>query len=75
MDYPEGDDGSDFLLGMIYESADDFVEWAQDYYKMDVAPHIVGHLFAGRSLTKDMVEKVAAGEYAEKAFYELQSLG
>ncbi|RIX46539.1 hypothetical protein D3P08_25960 [Paenibacillus nanensis] len=75
VDNPEGlDDGSDFLLGMIYHSAVDYVEWAQDYYEMDVATDVVEHLFAGHMLTKDMVEKVVSGDHAENAFKELQSL-
>ncbi|UED77788.1 hypothetical protein [Brevibacillus sp. DP1.3A] len=73
---PQGlDDGSDFLLGMIYNSSEDYVEWAEDYYEVNVPLDVVGYAFENTSITKEMMMELNPEVDLEMAMKELQEIG
>ncbi|CAI8721157.1 SUFU domain-containing protein [Brevibacillus sp. IT-7CA2] len=73
---PQGlDDGSDFLLGMIYDSPDDYVEWAEDYYEVKVPLDVVGFTFTNTFITKEMIMVLNPEVDLEVAMKELQEIG
>ena len=69
------DDGSDFLLGMIYDTLDDYVEWAESYYEMKISNDIVGQIYSGGKISVDMVKKMNASRDVESAMGELRQIG
>ncbi|RAT93976.1 hypothetical protein [Brevibacillus sp. Leaf182] len=73
---PQGlDDGSDFLLGMIYDSPEDYVEWAEAYYEVKVPLAVVGYTFSNTSITKEMMMELNPEVDLEMAMKELQAIG
>lgn len=73
---PQGlDDGSDFLLGMIYDHPEDYVEWAEAYYEVKVPLAVVGYTFSNTSMTKEMMMELNPEVDLEMAMKELQAIG
>ncbi|MGF9909103.1 hypothetical protein [Brevibacillus porteri] len=73
---PQGlNDGSDFLLGMIYDNPEDYVEWAEDYYEEKVSLDVVGHIFTNTSITKEMIMELNPEGDQEIVIKELQAIG
>ncbi|WP_188068417.1 hypothetical protein [Brevibacillus brevis] len=73
---PHGlDDGSDFLLGMIYDIPEDYVEWAEDYYEVKVPLDVIGYVFTNTSITKEMMMGLNPEVDLEMAMKELQAIG
>ncbi|MFF2528232.1 hypothetical protein ACFVS2_04880 [Brevibacillus sp. NPDC058079] len=73
---PQGlDDGSDFLLGMIYDSPDDYVEWAEDYYEVKLPHDVVGYAFTNTAITKEMIMELNPEVDLEMVMKELQEIG
>ncbi|MGG4454115.1 hypothetical protein [Brevibacillus porteri] len=73
---PQGlDDGSDFLLGMIYDIPEDYVEWAEAYYEVKVSLDVVRHVFANTSIIKEMITELNPEVDLEIAIKELQAIG
>lgn len=73
---PQGlDDGSDFLLGMIYDTPDDYVEWAEDYYEMKISLDVVGYTFSNTAITEEMILELNPEVDLEIAIKELQAIG
>ncbi|GEC89292.1 hypothetical protein [Brevibacillus brevis] len=72
---PQGlDDGSDFLLGMIYDSPEDYVEWAEAYYEVKVPLDLVGFTYSNTSITKEMMMELNPEVDLEMAMKELQGI-
>ncbi|NRR23092.1 hypothetical protein [Brevibacillus sp. MS2.2] len=73
---PQGlDDGSDFLLGMIYDSPEDYVEWAEAYYEVKVSLDVVGYTFSNTAITEEMITELNPEVDLELAIKELQAIG
>ncbi|MFG0216636.1 hypothetical protein ACFU8X_26555 [Brevibacillus porteri] len=73
---PQGlDDGSDFLLGMIYDIPEDYVEWAEAYYEVKVSLDVVGFAFSNTAITKEMITELNPEVDLEIATKELQAIG
>ncbi|MED1783879.1 hypothetical protein P4V43_18830 [Brevibacillus fortis] len=73
---PQGlDNGSDFLLGMIYDNPDDYVEWAEAYYEIKVSLDVVSYIFTNTSITKEMMMELNPEVDLEIAIKELQAIG
>lgn len=73
---PQGlDDGSDFLLGMIYDRPEDYVEWTEAYYEVKVPLDVVGYTFTNTSITKAMIMELNPEVDLEMAMKELQEIG
>ncbi|MBP1996385.1 hypothetical protein [Paenibacillus eucommiae] len=69
---PEGEsDGSSFLLGTIYENAEDYVEWAEDYFDMPVEVEVVREIYKGSAITEQMILSLNAERNVEDALREL----
>lgn len=69
------DNGSDFLLGMIYESPEDYVEWAKDYYEMPVPLDVVTHVFSFPWISEQMILQLNPTRNIEQAQKELEAIG
>lgn len=69
------DDGSDFLLGAIYRTPEDFVEFAKGYFEITPALEIVAKIFEEAAITAEMIPLLNPGRDAEEALQELESLG
>jgi hypothetical protein len=69
------DDGSDFLLGMIYESPEDYVEWAEDYYEMTVPLDVVTNVFSSPWISEEMILQLNPTRDVEQAKQELEAIG
>ncbi|ATF13729.1 hypothetical protein HPY27_05320 [Brevibacillus sp. HB1.1] len=73
---PQGlDDGSDFLLGMIYDIPEDYVEWAEAYYEVKVSLDVVGYTFSNTAITEEMITELNPEVDLELAIKELQAIG
>ncbi|NRS15587.1 hypothetical protein HP398_03955 [Brevibacillus sp. HB1.4B] len=73
---PQGlDDGSDFLLGMIYDIPEDYVEWAEAYYEVKVSLDVVGYTFSNTTITEEMITELNPEVDLELAIKELQAIG
>ncbi|MDC0759330.1 MULTISPECIES: hypothetical protein [Brevibacillus] len=73
---PQGlDDGSDFLLGMIYDIPEDYVEWAEAYYEVKVPFDVVGYTFSNTAITEEMITELNPEVDLELAIKELQAIG
>lgn len=51
-------DGSSFLLGMIYEAAADYVDWAQDYYELELPEDAVEEIYNGAVVSEDLIRSI-----------------
>ncbi|GIO08749.1 hypothetical protein J31TS6_47770 [Brevibacillus reuszeri] len=69
------DDGSDFLLGMIYETAEDYIEWAKDYYEIELPVDAVKSIFQSRTISEKAILKLNPERNAELAVKELGAIG
>lgn len=69
------DDGSDFLLGMIYETAEDYIEWAEDYYEIELPVDVVKSIFQSHMISEKAILKLNPERNAELAVKELEAIG
>lgn len=75
VDIPAGaDDGSDFLLGTIYQTATDFVDFAKGYFEVSLPLGVVTQLYEGAPITTDMISKLNPERVAEEALQAIESL-
>lgn len=75
VEIPEGaEDGSSFLLGTIYQTAEDFVEFAEGYFEMTLSLDIVKKIYEGDTLTADMIRMLNHDCDADKVLQELGTL-
>ncbi|GAA0133987.1 hypothetical protein YSY43_08270 [Paenibacillus sp. YSY-4.3] len=74
---PQGlNDGSDFLLGMIYETPYDYVEWAQYYYDLEVLDiDVVRRVFDGFQISEEMINKLNPTRNTKSAVEEINEIG
>ncbi len=73
---PNGaDDGSSFLLGTIYQTPEDFVQFAEDYFELELPIEVVEQIYEGIPVTVEMIQRLNPECAAEEVYRELESLG
>ena len=71
----EGDDGGkDFILSYICSNADQWIEWAEDYYEMDIDKSIVEKVYQKKLLTAEDIHKLDPERNAQEALDEIAKL-
>lgn len=76
VDIPPGeDDGSGFLLGTIFETAEDYADWAEAYFDMPIPIDIVTRFYEDSPITEEMVRLLNPERDTEEALSELKELG
>lgn len=71
----EGDDGGkDFILSYICSNADQWIEWAEDYYEMDIDKSIVEKAYQKKPLTAEDIHKLNPERNAQEALDEIAKL-
>lgn len=68
-------DGSGFLLGTIESTAEDFKDWADDYFEIDLPLHVLREFYETGKLTEEMILALNEGCDVEKVKEELKELG
>lgn len=72
---PEGEeDGSDFLLGTIFETAEIYADWAQTYYDMQIPVEIVRQIYDGSAITEAIIQSLNPYRNVQDALRELDLL-
>lgn len=49
------DGGAAYLLGQILQDADDYCEWAEDYYELELDVELVESVFAGATIDEKLI--------------------
>ncbi|WP_339315350.1 hypothetical protein [Paenibacillus sp. FSL R10-2734] len=76
VEIPAGaEDGSDFLLGTIFRTAEDFVEFAEGYFELTLPLEIVANIYEGAAITREMIKALNPDGDVEKVLQELAELG
>ncbi|AIQ35594.1 hypothetical protein R50345_13810 [Paenibacillus sp. FSL R5-0345] len=68
------EDGSDFLLGTIFVTAEDFVEFAEGYFEITLPLEIIAKVYEGAAITKEMIEALNPDGDVEKILRELAEI-
>lgn len=57
--FPRGErDGSAWLLQLLFQTPEAYLEWATDYYEEELDAPAVRDLFAGEPLTEELIERI-----------------
>lgn len=73
---PEGvDDGSSILVGSIYHTPENFVEFAENYFELTLSLDIVAKIYDGVTITAEMIRMLNHESNAARVLLELESLG
>jgi len=75
IDFKGLDDGSRFLLGMIYEAPQDYIDWAEDYYEMKLPVDIVAQIYKGEPVSEEMILALNPERDVRKALEEICDIG
>lgn len=75
IDFKGLDDGSRFLLGMIYEAPQDYVDWAEDYYDMKLPVDIVAQVYKGEPVSEEMILALNPERDVRIALKEIYEIG
>lgn len=70
----EWDDGFEFLIGYLNDSAEAYVEWAESYFEMKLDLDTVKQIYAGSRITAEMINKLNPARNAAEALLELKQL-
>lgn len=71
----EGNDGGkDFLLGCICKNAEEWAEWAKDYYETDIDLEAADKVYSGGKLTAEDIRRLNPERDAEMALAEIQAV-
>lgn len=65
------DGGKDFLLGYIRQTAEEWTEWASDYYEVDIDEAVVGKIYKGERITEEMIRELNPERDVEEAIEEI----
>ncbi len=65
------DGGKDYLLDFICDDAEAWVEWAKDYYEVEIDFHIVEKVFKGGRLTEEEIRQLNPKRDAKAALEEI----
>lgn len=72
VEVPDGeDDGSGFLLGTIFPTAERFVDFAQGYFEIKLPLDIVTEIYEGAAITSEMILKINPNRDPDKVLQEL----
>ena len=71
---PNGDDGSSFLLGTLFPMAEDYVEWARDYYGMEIALGPVQQVYERLTLDEETARRINPQADYQAVREEIQSI-
>lgn len=75
VEIPDGEeDGSNFLLGTIFQTPEDFVEFAKDYFDLTPPLDIVANIYNGNPISSDMIQMLNPDCDVEEVLQELTSL-
>jgi hypothetical protein len=75
VEIPAGaEDGSEFLLGTIFQTAEEFVEFAEGYFELTLPLEIVAQVYEGEAITKEMIKALNPDSDVEKVLQELEGL-
>ncbi|GIP22239.1 hypothetical protein [Paenibacillus sp. J22TS3] len=75
VEMPEGaDDGSAFLIGAIYQTPEEFVQFAKDYYELALPVEVVEQVYEGVPITMEMIQMLNPDCAAEEVYRELESM-
>ncbi|GMK38503.1 hypothetical protein PCCS19_15570 [Paenibacillus sp. CCS19] len=75
VEIPEGtSDGSDFLVNGIFQTPEDFVEFARDYYELSPSLEVVAKIYDDSPITAEMINILNPDRDAEEVLQELESL-
>lgn len=75
VEIPAGvEDGSDFLLGTIFRTAEDFVEFAEGYFELTLPLEVVAQVYEGAAITKEMIKALYPDGDIEKILRDLAEL-
>ncbi|RNB89771.1 hypothetical protein EDM56_11430 [Brevibacillus fluminis] len=68
------DDGSDFLIGAIYQTPGEFVQFAKDFFELALPVDVVEKVYEGVPITVEMIQMLNPECAAEEVYRELESL-
>ncbi|MGE8207288.1 hypothetical protein ACQKP0_22620 [Heyndrickxia sp. NPDC080065] len=72
---PKGaDDGSNFLIGAIYQTPEDFVQFAEDYFELTLPIEVVEKVYEGVPITAERIQMLNPDFVTEEVYRELESL-
>jgi len=75
-DAEDGDDGGfEFLLGLLFPTAEDYVVWAQDYYEEELPVQAIECVYAGATIDEAAIASINPERDAPAALREIQALG
>ncbi|MBD3918392.1 hypothetical protein H8B09_06460 [Paenibacillus sp. PR3] len=75
VEIPEGgSDGSDFLVGCIFHTPDDFVEFARDYYELSLSLDVVAQIYDNVPITAEIINILNPDCDAKEVLQELELL-
>lgn len=69
------DDGFNFLIGYLYQTPEDYAEWAGGYYEAEIKLDVVKQIYAGSRITAELIGRLNPDRNAAEALAELQQLG
>ncbi|MCM3039141.1 hypothetical protein M3201_05450 [Paenibacillus motobuensis] len=75
IDFKGLDDGSRFLLGMIYETPQDYVDWAEDYYEIELSIDVVAKIYKGETVGEEMILALNSERDVRIALEEIREIG
>lgn len=70
----DNDGGKDFLLGYIFKTPEEWIDWAKYYYEAEIAQEIVQKVYNEKNLTEEDVVKLNPGRDAKEVFAELEEI-
>ncbi|UQZ32781.1 hypothetical protein C2I18_03935 [Paenibacillus sp. PK3_47] len=75
VELPKGaSDGSDFLVGCIFQTAEDFVEFATDYFELSLSLEVVAKIYDDFPITGEMIKILNPNCDVKEVLQELELL-
>ncbi|WP_042166743.1 hypothetical protein [Paenibacillus gorillae] len=75
VEVPEGEsDGSDFLIGCIFHTPEDFVEFARGYFEVSLSLDIIAKIYDDLPITAEMIQMLNPDCDVKEVLQELESL-
>jgi len=72
---PEGvDSGASWLLSTMYDTPEAYVDWANDYYELELEAEDVREVFEGQVITAEIIARLNPERDQEEALAELATL-
>jgi hypothetical protein len=68
-------DGSGFLIGAIFPTAEDYVEFAEGYFEQQLPLGVVSQIYQGNPITDEMIRTLNPERNVEETLKELAELG